>query len=296
MNHIPASPPPAPTVPLLVAAAELHDLLRAAAPPVVLDCSFDLADPTAGERAYALAHVPTAFYAHLDRDLSTAKTGTNGRHPLPARDAFAATAARWGIDPASHVVVYDRQGAPYAARAWWMLRWIGVARVSVLDGGWAAWGAAGLPQETEPREPVAEDARPAWRPAPVPGMPSVNASQLLQRLNRLPLIDARAGERYRGEKEPLDPVAGRIPGALNRPFTQNLGPDGRFASPQDLRAAFAPLLGGHAPAEAVHQCGSGVTACHNLLAMEIAGLPGSQLYPGSWSEWCADPARPVARG
>jgi thiosulfate/3-mercaptopyruvate sulfurtransferase len=288
--------PDTPRPPLLVTPAELQARLQAAAPPVVLDCSFDLADPAAGERACAQGHVPGAFYAHLDRDLSTARTGTNGRHPLPTREAFAATAARWGITtPQARVVVYDRQGAPYAARAWWMLRWIGVAGVAVLDGGWAAWVAAGLPQQAGLREPAAAAAA-STLPVQAPAMPSVDAAWLLAHLGRVPVVDARAGERFRGEKEPLDPVAGHIPGALNRPFAQNLDPQGRFASAQDLRAAFTALLGNLAPAEVVHQCGSGVTACHNLLAMELAGLPGSRLYPGSWSEWCADPARPVERG
>jgi thiosulfate/3-mercaptopyruvate sulfurtransferase len=284
MNHPTA-------LPLLVTPEELHALLSGAAPPVVLDCGFDLGDTAAGERAWQQARVPGALYAHLDRELAGPKTGRNGRHPLPAREALADTLARWGITPQRRVVTYDRQGAPYAARAWWLLRWMGVAEVAVLDGGWQAWVAAGLPQDTGAAVPMA--AAPA--PWPAPALPTVEAAELLAGLGRVAVIDARAGERFRGEKEPLDPVAGHIPGAINRPFTGNLGPEGFFAPAHELRGAFKALLG-DLPADAVvHQCGSGVTACHNLLAMEVAGLPGSKLYPGSWSEWCADPARPVAR-
>jgi len=283
---------PSPTaLPLLVTPVDLHALLRGATPPVVLDCSFELADTGAGERAHLQAHVPGALYAHLDRDLAGPKTGRTGRHPLPSRDALAATLARWGIGPQRRVVTYDRQGAPYAARAWWLLRWMGVAEVAVLDGGWQAWVAAGLPQESAAVAPVAV-ATAAW---PAPALPTMEAGELLAGLGRVAVIDARAGERFRGEKEPLDPVAGHIPGAINRPYAGNLGPDGSFAPAHELRAAFRALLGDLPASEVVHQCGSGVTACHNLLAMEVAGLPGSKLYPGSWSEWCADPARPVAR-
>lgn len=284
MNHPTA-------LPLLVTPDELHALLSGAAQPLVLDCGFDLSDAAAGERAWQQAHVPGALYAHLDRDLAGPKTGRNGRHPLPAREALAATLAGWGIGPQRRVVTYDRQGAPYAARAWWLLRWMGVAEVAVLDGGWQAWVAAGLPQDTGAALPMAATPT-AW---PAPALPTVNAAELLAGLGRVALIDARAGERFRGEKEPLDPVAGHIPGAINRPFAGNLGADGFFAPPHELRGAFKALLGNRPAGEVVHQCGSGVTACHNLLAMEVAGLPGSKLYPGSWSEWCADPARPIAR-
>ena len=288
MNH------PHTALPLLVTPDELHALLRGPTPPVVLDCGFDLADTGAGERAHLQAHVPGALHAHLDRDLAGPKVGPNsltGRHPLPSREALAATLARWGIHPQRRVVTYDRQGAPYAARAWWLLRWMGVAEVAVLDGGWQAWVAAGLPQEAAAVTPAAA-APAAW---PAPALPSIEASALLAGLGRLAVVDARSGERFRGEKEPLDPVAGHIPGAINRPFAANLGADGCFAPAHELRAAFKALLGDLPASEVVHQCGSGVTACHNLLAMELAGLPGSRLYPGSWSEWCADPARPVAR-
>jgi thiosulfate/3-mercaptopyruvate sulfurtransferase len=276
----------------LIDAPRLLDLQARDEPCVVLDCGFDLADPQAGARAYAGGHLPGAHYVHLDHDLSTAKTGGNGRHPLPTREAFAQTVAQWGVRPGVPVVCYDDQGSPYAARTWWMLRWIGVEAVAVLDGGRAAWLAAGgrLTTETPAR---AMDA-PAYPLGERPAMPAVDAQRVLDGLGRLLVIDARAAERFRGDVEPLDPVAGHIPGARNRFFKDNLGADGRFLPASTLRAAFAAF--GVDPANTVHQCGSGVTACHNLLAMEHAGLAGSALYPGSWSEWCADPSLPVARG
>lgn len=267
-----------------------QDLLRRAGDGIVLlDCGFDLADPGAGRRAYEAGHLPGARYAHLDDDLSGAKTGRNGRHPLPDREVLAARAGRWGITPRTTVVCYDAQGGPYAARAWWLLRWLGHAHVAVLDGGVAAWRAAGGALGTAP--PAAE-AQPPYPPS-APAMPTIDADALQQRLGRLRLIDARAAERFRGDVEPLDPVAGHIPGATNRAFKDNLQPDGRFKPAAALRAEFAALGTG---APVVHHCGSGVTACHNLLAMAHAGAGETTLYPGSWSEWCADPARPIARG
>lgn len=276
----------------LIGASRLLALLATGERCVLLDCGFDLADPQAGARAYGQGHLPGAFYAHLDHDLSTSKNGRNGRHPLPTREQFAQTVARWGVQPGVAVVCYDDQGGPYAARAWWMLRWIGADPVAVLDGGRAAWAAAGGRLVTE--LPTPADA-PAFPVAAQPGMPAVTVEQVLAGLGRQVVIDARAPERFRGDVEPLDPVAGHIPGARNRFFKDNLGPDGRFLPADALRAAFGAFGGGDASGS-IHQCGSGVTACHNLLAMEHAGLAGSALYPGSWSEWCADPARPVARG
>jgi thiosulfate/3-mercaptopyruvate sulfurtransferase len=276
----------------LIPATRLRALLRSGEPCVVLDCGFDLADPDAGARAYAQGHLPGAHYAHLERDLSGPRTGRNGRHPLPAREPFARTVARWGVRPGVPVVCYDDHGGPYAARAWWMLRWIGVAEAAVLDGGRAAWRAAGGEWVTDVPAPL--DA-PPYPLAPVAGMPSVDTRQVHDAIGTGVLVDARSGERFRGEVEPLDPVAGHIPGARHRFFKDNLDADGRFLPPEVLRAAFL-RLGSDDPARWVHQCGSGITACHNLLAMEHAGLTGSALYPGSWSEWCADPARPVARG
>lgn len=260
----------------------------------VFDVRFDLARPEAGEAAWREGHLPGAHYLHLDRDLS-AKDGVpalcGGRHPLPTREVFAATVARLGLTPDTPVVLVDAQGGMFAARAWWMLRWIGARDVRVLDGGLAAWRAAG--GALEPGEVAPPAPAPAWPLGPEPEGLRLTADALAAQLGRVALLDARAPERYRGDVEPLDPVAGHIPGALNRPFSANLGPDGRFLPPEALRAAFQGLAGARA---VVHQCGSGVTACHNLLAMAVAGLPGGALYAGSWSEWCRDPARPVARG
>ena len=276
----------------LISATDLLGLLASGPAPLLLDTGFDLADPQAGERAWAAGHLPGAHYLHLDRDLSAAKTGRNGRHPLPERAAFARTLGALGLVPGRSVVVLDRQGGMFAARAWWMLLWMGHAEVALLDGGVAAWQAAGGTLTTEAPRADAQ--------APYPERPSlvgtVSADELLARLGRVRLVDARAAERFRGEVEPLDAQAGHIPGALNRFFKDNLDADGRFRPAAQLRAEFDALLGHHGVADTVHQCGSGVTACHNLLAMAHAGLPGALLYPGSWSEWSADPARPVARG
>ena len=273
------------------------DQLRAAgAGPVVIDTSFDLADVNAGETSWRDSHVPGSFYLHLDRDLSGTKTGSNGRHPLPERAAFAATLARMGVTPARQVVALDRQGSMYAARLWWMLRWMGHGNVAVLDGGINAWTAAGGTLTAAPTPTPAAPVT-ANYPERASLVRTIGAEALQAQLGRTPLIDARAGERFRGEVEPLDRAAGHIPGALNRFFKDNLDPlTGRFKPAAQLRAEFSALLGTHPAEGTVHQCGSGVTACHNLLAMEHAGLAGSVLYPGSWSEWSADPSRPVAQG
>lgn len=274
--------------PLISAAA-----LQGASPaPLLLDCSFDLADAAAGEQAYALGHLPGALYVHLDRDLSGAKTGMNGRHPLRTRDEYAAWMASAGIGPDRDVVVYDRQAGMFAVRAWWVLRWMGHARVALLDGGLDAWVRAGgsLSTDVPVHTPV------AITPPPAPAMPALDAGTVLACLPALRLLDARAPERYRGDVEPIDRVAGHIPGARNRFFKDNLQADGTFKPAPQLRAEYAPLLDGAAPGSVVVSCGSGVTACHDVLAMEVAGLGTATLYPGSWSEWSADPARPVARG
>ena len=273
----------------LISAPEVRALQSAGLPLVVLNCGFDLSDTGAGQRAHALGHVPGAQYVHLDDDLAGAKTGRNGRHPLPTREQLAARAGAWGLAPGIQVVCYDHQGGVYAARAWWMLRWLGHAEVAVLDGGWLAWQAGGGGVETQS---VAPRARPPY-PDAAPEMATVDAETLLTRLGRLTLLDARAPERFRGETETLDPVAGHIPGATCRFFKHNLAADGRFKPAPQLRDEFMAL--GLAD-EVVHQCGSGVTACHNLLAMAHAGLAPGALYPGSWSEWCSDPSRPVATG
>lgn len=280
----------------LISPAELLALRAAPADLVILDCGFELSDPAAGQRAYAQAHLPGALYAHLEHDLAGAKTGTNGRHPLPARADLAARLGAWGIGKHTQVVTYDAQGGPYAARAWWALRWMGHEAVAVLDGGRAAWQAAGGALEAGVPVPRRLDVYPA-RPAAMPVV-EVDALQAAMARGEARIVDARSGERYRGEVEPLDAVPGHIPGAINRFYKDNLDDAGRFKAGTVLRAEFA-RLGLDAPTagtRVVHQCGSGVTACHNLLAMAHAGLDGTALYPGSWSEWCADPARPVARG
>ena len=258
---------------------------------LVFDCRHDLGDTDMGRRAYAQSHIPGARFLHLDEDLSGSKTGKNGRHPLPAPEKFCARLAALAMTHDKQVVAYDAAGGCYAARLWWMLRWVGHTPVAVLDGGWDTWLAAGLPVSVKP-------------PAPTPGAFSgiardsaVDARYVLSQLEQpqVRVVDARSPERFRGENETLDPVGGHIPGALNRFFKKNLAADGRFKPATALRQEFSELLGAAPPARVVHQCGSGVTACHNLLAMEIAGLSGSKLYPGSWSEWCSDPQRPVAR-
>ena len=275
----------------LVSPEQLGAAIAAGGAPLVIDCGFDLADTAAGERAFEQGHLPGAIYAHLDRDLAGAKTGRNGRHPLPARADWAATLARLGVTPARAVVLYDAQGGMYAARAWWMLLWAGHRAVSVLDGGLPAWKAAGGALETGAARPVSAGGA---YPLGDSLVASVDADALAKSLGRVTLLDARAGERYRGEVEPLDKRAGHIPGARSRFFKDNLDAQGRFRPAAELHAAFTAF--GSVPAQVVHQCGSGVTACHNLLAMEVAGLSGSVLYPGSWSEWSSDPARPVAVG
>lgn len=260
---------------------------------VVFDCRHDLMDLTKGERLYREGHIPGARFAHLETDLSGEKTGKNGRHPLPSPVAFTAFLARQGVSDTSKIVAYDDAGGPYAARLWWLARWIGLADVVLLDGGLNKWLAEGRALSHE--VPVAT-------PAPLRGhadpLMLVTADELLLRLHdaTTTLIDARAVERYRGDVEPIDPVAGHIPGALNRFFKDNLQADMSFRSPEELRAAFAALMKSPSAQDVVHQCGSGVTACANLFAMELAGLPGSKLYAGSWSEWIADPSRPVGRG
>lgn len=274
----------------LITARQLRELIDTRAPLVILDASFDLADTQAGERSYREGHLPEAAYVHLDRDLSAAKTGRNGRHPMPARAVFAEKAGALGIGPQTQVVVYDRQGAMFAARPWWMLRWLGHHAVAVLDGGFAAWQAADGAIDTG--GPATKKLPPY--PPKDPLVATVDADALASQLGKVRLIDARAPERYRGDVEPLDAQAGHIPGALNRFFKDNLANDGCFKSPDELRAEWTPLVAGKAPV--VHQCGSGATACHNILAMMVAGLGASTLYPGSWSEWSSDPSRPVAKG
>jgi thiosulfate/3-mercaptopyruvate sulfurtransferase len=285
----------------LITAHELSALLAQSPQAVrVLDCRFNLADPAAGETAWRADHVPGAVYAHLDRDLSGRKTGQNGRHPLPDADAFGHTLSAWGISPTTRVVAYDASGGMFAARLWWMCsRWLGHTHVQVLDGGWGAWLAhQARPDASDAASNLAPAADAAPHHQAATDNPLVDTAQVLASLSQTDamwLLDARAPDRFRGENETLDPVGGHIPGAHNRFFQLNLAPDGRFKPAEQLRAEFDALLAGQAATSVVHQCGSGVTACHNVLAMAVAGLEGSRLYAGSWSAWCAAPARPVAR-
>jgi thiosulfate/3-mercaptopyruvate sulfurtransferase len=259
---------------------------------VIVDCRHNLSAVDAGERAYRAAHIPGATFLHLDRDLSGAKTGRNGRHPLPEIAALAATFGRAGIDETKQVVAYDQNNGMWASRLWWLLRWLGHEAVAVLDGGLDKWTAELRPQTSGLPVPRSATFVPMQ-----PG-PAASADEIVRHLNDGSqfVLDARAPERFRGDLEPLDPVAGHIPGAHNRPYGENLTPQGRFKPAALLRSEFEALLGDASPSAVVHHCGSGVTACHNVLAMSVAALPGSRLYPGSWSEWIADPARPVVRG
>lgn len=259
---------------------------------VIFDCRHDLMDHAKGERLYRAGHIPGAHFASIETDLSGEKNGTNGRHPLPSPYAFLGFLSRHGVGPSSTIVAYDDMGGQFAARLWWMARWAGLGNVALLDGGFTKWQAEARAVSTDVPQP---------RTTPLAGHANprmlISADELQSRLNdpATPLIDARAPERYRGEVEPIDPVAGHIPGALNRFHKENFNPDLTFKPPEVLRREFLALLGGVPPAQVVHQCGSGVTACVNLFAMEHAGLAGSALYAGSWSEWIADATRPVVR-
>jgi thiosulfate/3-mercaptopyruvate sulfurtransferase len=252
----------------------------------VFDCRHDLMKPDLGAQQYREAHIPGALFASLDRDLSAPKTGKNGRHPLPDAGSFVAWLGRQGVHAEDEVVCYDAANGSTAARLWWMLRWIGHRSVAVLDGGIAKWLREGRPVDVllpqpQPATYVSEATR-----------GTLDAAAVAANLKNLFLLDARAPARYRGEQEPIDPVAGHIPGARNRFNADNVLADGTFKRGEALKKEFLSVLEGQKPGDVVHYCGSGVSACHNLLAMEVAGLPGGKLYPGSWSEWIADPARP----
>ena len=284
----------------LITAPALRTLLASGAPLLLCDCTFDLADPAAGARLHAQRHLPGAIHIHLETDLAAPKLAGagRGRHPLPDPDAFASRLRQLGFADGLPVVAYDDSGGMYAARLWWMLSWLGHGAVQVLDGGVAAWVAAGgalsagAPAAAPPSTAAGQFTR---RP---PLVTQVDFAGLLANLGRPPrlIVDARAPDRFRGENETLDPVGGHIPGAANRFFRDNLAADGCFKPAQQLRAEWQALLAGRVAADVVAQCGSGVTACHNLLALEAAGLPGAALYPGSWSEWCAQAHAPVATG
>ena len=281
----------------LITCTELQALQQSAAPLLIVDCTADLMNPAAGHAQFLEAHLPGAIHADLDHDLSAqgdSESASGGRHPLPRREVFAQWLRQMGLHADMQVVVYDRNGQNFCGRLWWMLKWAGHAAVAVLDGGLSAWTQASGAVESgpaSPRTPSDWTLRPALRTL-------VSADEVLARLGQpdQTLIDARATPRYRGEVEPLDPVAGHIPGALNRPFSLNLDEQGLFKPASTLRAEFEALLAGRDPASVVHQCGSGVSALPNLLAMEVAGFAPTRLFAGSWSEWCRDPARPVAQG
>lgn len=256
----------------------------------LFDCRHDLGKPQLGEEQYLEAHIPGALFAHLERDLSSKRDGRGGRHPLPYPGAFIAWLGQQGVRSEHQVVCYDASTGGVAARLWWMMRWVGHPAVAVLDGGLAKWKTEGRPLTAEvPR--VAHSRYPVRLHADR----AVGIGFVEQHLHDMLLLDARAPERFRGEKEPIDPVAGHIPGARNRYNLDNVGPDGTFKSPEQLRSEFLDMLGSRAPEEVVNYCGSGVAACHNLLAMEIAGLSGGKLYAGSWSDWISDPKRAIAR-
>jgi thiosulfate/3-mercaptopyruvate sulfurtransferase len=271
---------------------EAEELARHLPDPdwAIVDCRFYLADPSKGETEYESEHLPGAVYAHLDRDLAGPRTGKNGRHPLPSLEVMTERFSRFGIDGKVQVVAYDTSQGQMAARLWWMLRYLGHDAAAVLDGGLQSWKSAGLPLSSGK---VTREAR-RFTPRPRPAM-SIDVETLERdRAGRI-LIDARAPERFRGEVEPYDPVKGRIAGARNHPTAASLAADGRFLPAEELRARFQSILGGGPLESVVSYCGSGVTACHNLLAMDVAGLHGARLYAGSWSEWCSDATRPIER-
>ena len=283
---------------LLISPEQLSELQRSGKPFMIFDCSFELTQPSLGDQQYQSSHIAGAVRADLDRDLCASRAASDaasgGRHPLPSRESFAAWLRSVGFGNQMQAVVYDRQGSLYCGRLWWMLKWAGHEDVAVLDGGLQAWLAQGG---------TAESGRAAPRAAgdfslSVAKTALVTTETVSRNLGRptQSLIDARGVPRFKGEVEPLDPVAGHIPGALNRPFSLNFDESGKFKSAAQLKAEFQSLLARRDPATVVHQCGSGISAVPNIIAMELAGLGRTALYAGSWSEWCSDPARPVAQG
>jgi thiosulfate/3-mercaptopyruvate sulfurtransferase len=265
----------------------------------VIDCRFDLVNPEGGHRAYLKGHIPGARYADLNRDLSAPVSANSGRHPLPLPKDFAATIGRLGIGTATQAVAYDDAGGSFAARLWWLLRWLGHGSVAVLDGGLNAWIAAGGTLESGEEKPLSGETTGGGRISPRADTAAVidtaDIAAFLADPKHL-LVDARAAERFAGSVEPIDTVAGHIAGAVNHPFSANLAPDGRFLAGPELRRLWDARLAGRDGSHVAAMCGSGVTACHNLLSLEVAGLRGAKLYAGSWSEWIRDPNRPVARG
>ncbi|MET4576171.1 sulfurtransferase [Ottowia thiooxydans] len=278
----------------LISVDQLIKLRAGSTPALVIDCSFELTDLTAGRRAYDAGHVPGAVFVDLEHTMSAEKTGKNGRHPLPTKEAFVKSMAELGLNDDTQVIAYDNAGGMYAARLWWMLRWVGHSSAALLDGGIAAWKAAGHPLETAAPAPLAKGNF-SLRPTLVSTVDYEGVKANIDTKKKL-VLDARAPDRFRGENETLDPIGGHIPGARNRLFRDNLAADGRFKPAEQLRQEFDAITGGRPAAELISQCGSGVTASHNLLAMEIAGLKGAALYPGSWSEWSAQSGAPIATG
>jgi thiosulfate/3-mercaptopyruvate sulfurtransferase len=271
----------------LISANQLEEIINSGENVLLCDCRFDLVDAEAGRKAYEESHIPGAIHVDLDHDLSGHKNGSNGRHPLPSSESWAKTKTRLGISPNTLVVAYDKQGSVYASRLWWMLRATGHANVRVLDGGLDSWNG---PMGTIPRKP--NPTTQAIEPMPYVGLVLIDEVMSNLQSQKNIVLDARANDRFHGENETLDPVGGHIPRAINHCFKNNLSATA-FKNPEQLFNDFINLLGTNKPSQVIHQCGSGVTACHNLLAMEIAGLKGSRLYAGSWSEWCADPERPI---
>ncbi len=277
---------------LLVAPSELKAAIEAGHARAV-DCRFDLMNPAGGRALWAESHIPGAPYADLDQDLAGTAKGRGGRHPLPRPEEFATTLGRWGIQPDTLVVAYDNVGCAIAARLWWMLNWMGHERAGLLDGGMQAWQAANLPLEYEEPRIEPTDYPVGGHCRPVVGLSEVERAAVTGEMR---ILDARDAARYQGLSEPLDARAGHVPGAVNAFFRENLGADGRFLGAGELRQLYLERLGGVEPGQTCVMCGSGVTACHDLFAMELAGLPGASLYPGSWSEWSQSASRPVALG
>jgi thiosulfate/3-mercaptopyruvate sulfurtransferase len=281
----------------LIDAAGLRDLVGK--PDVaIVDCRFDLMNPEGGRRAYLEGHIAGARYADLNKDLSAPITATSGRHPLPAPEEFAATLHRLGIGRATQVIAYDDSAGAFAARAWWLLRWVGHPAAAVLDGGIKAWISAGGALESGDSMTLPVRAAAQSLSAKVDTAAAIDTAEVQARLEdpAFLLVDARAAERYSGAVEPIDAVAGHIAGAVNQPFSANLAADGRFLPAPVLRRLWEKRLAGREAQQVAAMCGSGVTACHNLLSLEVAGFRGAKLYAGSWSEWIRDPHRPIARG
>lgn len=276
----------------LIEAQELKQWQESGEDFLLFDCRFDLVDSEAGYQSYLQGHIPGAIYVHSDKDLATAKNGQNGRHPLPRIEDWQKTYAALGITPNKKVVIYDNQGSMYAVRLWWMLQSVGQQDIFLLNGAYPAWLALGYPTQTEE---TLRQAAPETKLFAYQGLVLVDAVEKNLQNPQFTILDARANDRFHGNNETLDPVAGHIPGAMNRCFKDNLEADGRFKSLETLKTEFAELLKDIPSHQIVHQCGSGITACHNLFTMELLGLKNSSLYAGSWSEWCSNPARPIEK-